>query len=538
MISNKVFSFIGLPNFLKNNSAQRNCMGNKSLRITKNTFLLYFRLFFILIINLISVRLLLDTLGESDYGIYNVVAGIVTMLTFVTTALQTSTQRYYSFSLGKEEDAKLKEIFSASLEIFIIISILFLLIGESVGLWFINTQLTIPPERIHAANIVYQFTVLSFVLSIITIPYSSAVIANEDMNIYAIVSILEGVFKFIVVILLYCIPCTIDKLIIYALLLFIVHFIKEAGYIAIARKKYKECSYLRKRNNIFRKSIFSFAGWTMYGSLAGVLNTQGNTILINIFFGTIATASRAVSLQISNAISSLVSGFVTAIKPPIVKSFAENNYEYAMRVFNFGNKFILYSLLIFCIPMYMEMETILTLWLKEVSLNTIIFSKLILIYTTILCLHHPITILMQAIGNIKPYYLYVDTLTLLSLPLTYISFKNGFEAAYSYYIMIAIFLVAHIMRILILKKNFNFFSVRKYLINFLLLSLSIIVMIVLILRFFAQTIEGDMTRLMCSFLITTILIIFFAYSIALSKEEKKFIRNLISTLKNKNVQSR
>lgn len=513
-------------------------MGDKSLRITKNTLLLYFRLFFILIINLTSVRLLLDILGESDYGIYNVVAGIVTMLTFVTSALQTSTQRYYSFFLGKEEDVKLKEIFSASLEIFVIISILFLLIGETLGLWFVNTQLTIPSDRIHAANIVYQFTVLSFALSIITIPYSSAVIANENMNIYAIVSILEGAFKFIAVILLYCIPCTVDKLIIYAILLFIVHFIKEISYITIARKKYKECSYVRRHNNTFRKSIFSFAGWTMYGSLAGVLNTQGNTILINIFFGTIVTASRAVSLQISNAISSLVSGFVTAIKPPIVKSFAESNYEFAMKVFNFGNKFILYSLLIFCIPMYTEMETILTLWLKEVNLNTITFSRLILIYTIILCLHHPITILMQAIGNIKPYYLFVDTLTLLSLPLTYIAFKNGLEAAYSYYIMIAIFFVAHIMRILILKRNFNFFSVRKYLVNFLLLSMLIIITIVLTLRTFAQAIEDDMIRLICSFLITTIFIISFAYSLALSKEEKKFIRNLISTLRNRNVQSR
>lgn len=504
--------------------------GNKSIRITKNTTLLYIRLLFLLIINLVNVRLLLNALGESDYGMYNVVAGIVTMFTFVTTALQTSTQRYYSYYIGLSNEDNLKKVFSASLEIYIILSVIVLLVCESVGLWFVNSQLNIPPDRISAANYIYQFSVISFTLIILTLPYSSAVIANEDMNIYAIVSIIEGIFLLLIAILLCYLDSHYDKLILYSFLLLIIHTSKALTYRYIARKKYPECHYKKVKKNEFRKPLFSFAGWTMYGQIAGMLNNQGNTILTNIFFGTIVNASRAVSLQISSAIYSFCGGFITAIKPPIVKSYVEGDYEYVMKVFNFGNKFLLYSLLIITIPFFFEMDSILKLWLKNINEDMIVFSRLVLIYTIIISLHEPITILIQAIGNVKKYYLLVDTISLLSLPLTYVAFKLGLPAKCNYYIMILVFSLAHIIRLIVLKQGFKYFSIKDYLLTFIVPAIIVSLFISIVIYHLSFLINDGVLELVFSILVSMILIIGIVYAVILKKEERKFIKKFFRSL--------
>lgn len=503
---------------------------NKSLRITKNTTFLYIRLFFLLIINLVSVRLLLEALGESDYGLYNVVAGIVTMLSFVTTALQTSTQRYYSYYLGESNGSNLKKVFSASLEIYMLFSIVVIILGESIGLWFVNNQLNIPPERMMAANYIYQFSVISFALTILSLSYSSAVISNEDMNIYAIISISEGVFKLLGAIVLYHVPAHYDKLILYGLFLLLINSAKEFTYIYIARKRYPECHYINVKRNEFRKPLSSFAGWTMYGQIAGMLNNQGNTILVNRFFGTIVNASRAVSLQISSAIYSFCGGFITAIKPPIVKSYVEGNYAYMLKVFYFGNKFLIYSLLIITIPFFFEMETILKVWLKNINPDMIVFSKLVLLYTIIILLHEPITILIQAVGNVKKYYLLVDTISLLSLPLTYVAFKCGLSAKFNYYVMILVFSLAHAVRLVLLKKSFEYFSIRKYLFNFFVPAIIVLLSTSMMIALFRVHINGDILRLFLSICVSAILIITIVYTIILNKSEKLFLKRIVKSL--------
>lgn len=506
---------------------------NKSLRITKNTTFLYIRLLFLLIINLISVRLLLDTLGESDYGLYNVVAGIVTMLSFVTTALQTSTQRYYSYYLGESNGSDLRKVFSASLEIYILFAIVVIVLGESLGLWFINNQLNIPSERMVAANYIYQFSIVSFALTILSLPYSSAVIANEDMNIYAAISISEGVLKLSGAIILYYVPAHYDKLILYGLFLLLINSTKEFTYIYLARKRYTECHYVNIKRNEFRKPLSSFAGWTMYGQIAGMLNNQGNTILVNRFFGTIVNASRAVSLQISSAIYSFCGGFITAIKPPIVKSYVEGDYAYMFKVFYFGNKFLIYSLLIITIPFFFEMETILKLWLKNVTADMIVFSRLVLLYTIIILLHEPITILIQAIGNVKKYYLLVDTISLLSLPLTYAAFKGGFSAQYNYYVMILVFALAHIVRLALLRHNFRYFSIKSYLLNFFAPAIIVLLSTSMTISLFRSYINNEILRLFLTICISTILIITIVYAIILNKNEKLFLKRIVQSFMGK-----
>lgn len=503
-------------------------MESTSSKITKNTIFLYIRQFLILVINLVSVRFIINALGEEDYGIYNVVAGVITMLSFVTASLQSSTQRYYSFNLGKSNYLELNKIFSASLEFYILLSVITIAIGETIGLYFINYKLAIPPERLVAANYVYQFSILSFVISIIGIPYTSAIIAQEDMNVYAVLSIIEGVLKLaLAIFLLYCLK--VDKLIFYSAVLVSIHVLIVLLYMFISKTKYKYCYYKRYDVNCYRKSLSSFAGWTMFGSIAGVVNTQGNTILINIFFGPIVSASRAISLQISNAIMSFCSGFITAIKPPMVKKYAEGNKEYLIRMFNLSTKFIIYSVLIVCIPLYVEMDYILDIWLKNVNSDMVQFSRVILIYVIIISLHHPITILMEAIGKVKQYYVIVDSISLITLPLSYIFFKLGYGPIINYYITIFIFFCVHIIRLVVLKKNFCMFSVTNYMQGIIIPAVIIILAISFIIYWTKDLISSDFIRFIYILIVNTIVLVLGGFKIALNKQEQKFILDLLSS---------
>ena len=485
---------------------------------------------FVMLVNLIIVRYVLRALGDVDYGIFNVVAGVITMFSCVSSVLATATQRFYSIAMGENDDRKLSSIFSCSFNIYLTLSIIVLVLAETIGLWFVNTYLVIPADRIFAANCVYQLTVFGFVWSILLIPYYTSIIAHEDMNYYAIISIAECVLKLVFAILLAFVD--FDKLIIYSVTLFIVQTLVLLSYVCIGRSKYVECryNYSLSKNHKLYKDLLSFSGWTLFGSVANIGMMQVVTILINIFFGPIVSAARAISLQIYIALNSFVNSFVLAIRPPMVKSYAENDYDYLNILFNVSNKFILYCFLAIAIPIFIEMPTILNLWLGNVSDETIIFSRLMVIYMVVLSMQNPITIIMQATGKVKQYFVPVETCTLLCVPATYVLYKIGMPSASAYYVMISIVVISHIIRLHCINKHYKYFELTKYFTSVIVPGIVITLVCVLIAYFIHQTMQHDMIRIITITFINVIMLATSVLAIGLNKQERK---SLLSLLKSK-----
>jgi O-antigen/teichoic acid export membrane protein len=482
-------------------------------------------------INLYSVRLLLNALGVVDYGIYDVVAGVITVLSSVSSVLQTATLRFYSFALGQNNFERLQKIFSTSIYIYVLLSILVFILGETIGLWFVNTQLVIPCERMNAANWIYQFSIFSFIAIIMQVPFSSAVIAHEDMRIFAKLSIAESFIKFMAILLILVIP--LDKLIIYGAFLFLIYTLVLISYIRIGYVKYAECRYKKPTERVLFQELISFSGWSLFGSVAGVGMSQVNTILVNIFFGPLISASRAISLQINMAISSFTGSFLMAIRTPMIKSYAEGSYLYLNKLFSISNKLIYYCLLMVCIPLMVEMENILFFWLKTTDTNTVLFSRLILVYALIMSLNNPISIIIQATGHIREYHIPVEIFTLLCVPATYLLFKLGYPAYTTYIVMIIASIASHIVRLICLKKFYKPFSFHEYISSFLLPTF----FITLISSFFVFQVHKSITdtflRVTAVGFTSILIVTLFVMLIGLSKSEKDIIKQLVASIKRK-----
>ncbi len=500
-------------------------------RIANNTTLLYFRMLLVMSINLYSVRLVLKALGVEDYGIYDVIAGVITMISSLSSVLQTATMRFYSYTLGQNNIKRLQDIFSTSIYIYTILSIIVIILGETIGLWFINTQLVIPHERMIAANWIYQFSILSFISIIMQVPFSSAVIAHEDMGIFAKISIGESMIKLMAVLSILIIP--LDKLIIYGAALFLISILVLISYTWIGYTKYAECRYKKPTDKKLFKEFLSFSGWSLFGSVAGVGMNQVNTILVNIFFGPLMNASRAIARQINIALSSFTASFLMAIRPSMIKSYAEGSYSYLNKIFNISNKLIYYCLLMVSIPLMFEMKDILLFWLKTADPHTVLFSRLILVYAIIMALNNPISIIIQATGHVKEYHVAVETFTLLCVPATYILFKFGYSAYTTYIVMIIAAIVAHIVRLICLKKFYKPFNFTEYLQSFLLRAFVITLFSSFFVYLIHESITDTLFRVTAVFFVSIFSVAFFVLFIGLSKSEKEVIKQLISNIKRK-----
>lgn len=479
----------------------------------------------VMIINLYAVRLVLNALGVEDYGINNVVAGIITMLSSVSSVLSTATQRYYSYTIGQNKLEQLRNIFSASINIFGVLSLIVLILGETIGLWFVNTQLVIPVDRIDAANWIYQFSIFSFIFTFLQVPYSAAIIANEDMSIFAIISIIESVLRLVAVLFVYLIPY--DGLIIYGAALLLISALVLTSHIVIGNNRYAECHYQRPRGKGLYKELLSFSGWSLFGSVAGVGMTQINTILVNIYFGPFVNAARAISLQFSSAVSSFSNNFLVAIRTTMIKSYAEESYLYLNKLFNLSNKFIYYCLLMIFLPLFFEMDTVLVMWLKASDAQTVLFSRLILVYALIMSLNNPISIIIQATGHVKEYHVAVEAFTLSCVPVTYILFKFGYQAFYSYVVMIIAAIVAHVVRLICLKKYYKPFSYSEYVKSFLLPALAITLIASSFVFLLHTSIISTASRVSAVVFFSIVSVAILTFFLGLSKMEKDVIKKLI-----------
>lgn len=501
----------------------------KSSRIAKNSILLYVRMIIVMAINLFTVRIVLKALGSVDYGINDVVSGIVTMLVSLSSVLSTATQRYYSTIIGENSLERLRNIFSTSLNIYVILSFIVVIFGETIGLFFVNNYLVIPSDRICAANWIYQFSIFSFIFTFLQVPYSAAVIAREDMGIFAIISTAECLLKLVAALLIFVVPN--DRLIVYGAGLFFISFLVMISYVLVGYFKYEECRYKKQKDKILLRELITFSGWSLFGSMAGVGMSQVTTILINLFFGPLFNAARAISFQFNFALSSLTASFLMALRPQMIKSYAEGSYLYLDKIFNLSNKVIYYGLLIVSLPLFFEMNSVLLFWLNETDYQTVLFSRFILIYTLIMSLNNPISIIIQAIGRVKEYHVSVEIFTLLCVPVTYILFKQGFPAYSTYIVMILAAIASHCIRLICLKKYYKNFKYSEYFKSFLLPALSVTLVSSFFIFLLSRSSVDVFFRIPLAFGLSLVSVLSLVLIFGLSTSEKLDIKKLFIHLR-------
>lgn len=428
-------------------------------RIARNTLMLYFRQILIMAVSLYTVRVVLNVLGAEDYGIYNVVAGVVTMFGFLSGAMATASQRYFSFDLGQGNTEYLKTTFSVTFQIYLLLALVIVFLAETAGLWFVNAKLVIPAERMTAANCIYQAAIVSFLLTLITTPYMASIIAHENMNVYAYVSIVEVVLKLGIVFLLKVLA--FDKLIVYGVLLAAVALINTSIYRFYCRKHYAECKAKFVKDVALFKEIVSYSGWNLFGAVVGVVKNQIINILLNLHFGAVVNAARGIASQVNGAVVSFSQNFSTALRPQIIKTYAANKKNETMNLVFRGCKFTFYLMYFFALPLCIEMRTILNLWLKNPPEYAVTFTQLALIDAVVDSISYPLMTLAQATGKIKLYQGVVGGILLCNLPVSYIALKFGAPAYAVMLVAICITFTAFLVRLVIIKHLAQF-SIKDF----------------------------------------------------------------------------
>ena len=430
---------------------QDNSANNK--RIAKNTLLLYVRLLFTMVVGLYTSRVVLKTLGIEDFGIYNVVGGFVTMFTVLSGSLSAAISRFLTFELGKGDINKLKKVFSSSVTIQMGLSLIIIVIAETLGLWFVNCKMVIPEGRLEAANWVYQFSILSFVVSLISVPYNASIISHEKMGTFAYMSVFEASGKLAVAYGISHAP--IDRLIFYGGMILGISLVMRLIYGWYCKKNFEECSYHLEFDIDLLKKMFSIAGWNFFGAGSWQLMTQGVNMLLNVYFGVAVNAARGVAVQVDNAVMQFVNNFTTAINPQITKSYASGDREYMFTLIFRGAKYSFFMLLFFAIPIICETDFILRIWLKEVPVYAPVFIRLATIVSLLHVLSNTMITAMLATGNIKKYQIIVGGLGMLVFPLVWLSFHFGCSPEVAYIIIIIVFLFQLIARLYLLKQMIN-----------------------------------------------------------------------------------
>ena len=496
---------------------------NTTKRIAKNTLMLYFRQILIMIVSLYTVRVVLNTLGAEDYGIYNVVAGVVVLFSFVNNAMATSTQRFLNFNLGKEDIEKTQQTYSASLLIHIGIALIFIVLAETIGLWFVNTKLNIPLERHSAAMWCYQFSIITTVFNILRVPYNAVIIAYEKMSFFAWVSIVETVLKLLVVYLLIISP--LDKLVAYVILLTLVSIIILFCYKIYCNKKFEIAHYKRITDYSLVKEILGFSGWSLFGATANVANNQGTNIVLNMFTNVTVNAAMGIANQVNSAVYSFVSNFQTAFNPQLIKSYAAGEKEKFDTLIVRTSKFSFMLLWFVVLPLTLNLDFVLQIWLNNVPEFSVDFVKLILIYSLLDAINGPLWLAVQATGVIKKYQIIVSCLIFANLPLSIVAFMLGANPCWILYIKIILSCVITVFRLIYLNVT-QCFSVKKYIKNVLLPMIGIIVLSYMISGFCSSFIKG-LTYFFVSCVISVMVNILLFFFVGINRKEKEFVLSYI-----------
>lgn len=489
--------------------------------------MLYFRQILVLIVSLFTVRIVLNVLGVEDYGIYTVVGGIVSFFSFLSATMASATQRFFSFAMGQNDFGRLKKTFTVNLVIYLAIAVIAFVLLETVGIWFVNNHLKLPSDRFEVALCIYHFSVFTFVSTIITTPLNSIIIAHEDMHIYAYMSILESTLKLGVVFLL--IYVDFDKLKLYSILLLVVSFINFLCYFFICIRKYEECQFrdLDLDKDIFRE-VLGFTGWTLFGQITTVGRNQAVTILVNQFFNPVVVVARAIAVNITTQINLFSNNFNTGLYPPLIKSYASGNKEEMFTLLFNGSKITFFLMWVIGLPFYLEMDTILTLWLKEPPPYSILFTRLALVESVIMSISLPIATAARAPGRMKVYELVLGIIQIAIFIASWIILEMGGDAASVFIVSIIANLVMFLVR-LVIVRSLIFLPLRPFFIKVLLpimlvaiisLTFSFLVKCLLPVGFIFSCISG-----LFSIIIASISI----YLVGLDKEMRKKIQEIVKS---------
>ena len=487
-------------------------VNNKRLAI--NAIYLYVRTFVIMIVTLYTSRVILQVLGETDYGVYNVVGGITLMFTFVTTALTSATQRFMNFEIGRGDVKTVRDVFCMSMNIYLIFAALVVILGETIGLWFLNTQLNIPEERMYAAQWVYQFSILASCINLIRIPYNASIIAYEKMSFYAYISIAEAVLKLGMVYLL--LTAIMDSLILYSVLFIIVTIVIFWGYYIYCIVRFDTCRYKAYWNQTTSKKLLSFSGWSVFGSAANLGANQGVSFILNFFCGVVSNTALGISHQVQIAFHSFVGGFQTAFNPQLVKSYAQNDKASFLSLINRSSRISYFLMLIPSVPMFFWCEDILNLWLGKVPEYAVEFTKIIILFSLTDSMSNPLWISVQATGNVKLYQCWVSLLILLNLPFAYLVLKQGFSPVYVLAIRVILNFFVHIGRMIHLHYLVDF-QIIHYIkeVSLRHLSVSFLAIVYPLLSFNIHFVLNS--------IITTIITVAVVFICGLTQKERVFI---------------
>ena len=423
-----------------------------SKRIAKNTLMLYTRMLFSMVISLYTSSVIINALGEVDYGVYGVVGGFVAMFSLISNSLSSSTSRFLTFELGKGDTQRLKAVFSTSLLIHIVLALLVFILAESIGVWFLNNKMTIPAERLYAANWVFQASVFSFMLNLFSVPYNASIVAHERMSAFAYIGIFDVVLRLGIVLFIAFSPWDFDRLIVYSLLIVALGIINQTIYLWYCRRNFEECKLRISFDRTCWKEMSGFAGWNFIGCTAGLLKDHGVNILLNLFIGPVLNTARSIAGTVNHAVSSFAGNFMVALNPQITKSYAKGDHAYMFSLVERGSRFSFYIILILALPILFETEFILTLWLKQYPAHTVNFVRLVLLLSLSDILSNTLITLQVATGKIRNYQLAVGSMLMMNFPLSYICLYLGFPPESTLFVALFVSVCCMVLRLWFLRK--------------------------------------------------------------------------------------
>lgn len=500
-------------------------MSSKSnLNIAKNTLFLSFRMLLNMGVSLYTSRVVLEVLGIEDYGIYSVVGGVVTLFSFFNAAMSSATQRFLAFDLGKKDEKQLHNTFNATFIIHIFIAALILILAETLGLWFINNRLNVPLERLGTINWIYQFSILTFLVGVIQVPFNALIIAREQMNIYALISVIEVTLKLIIVYLL--VLFDLDKLQLYAILIFAVTLLNALFYQIYCYTHFKESKFRWYYDSKYFGLLISYSGWSLFGHIASLARSQGLNLVLNIFFGPFVNAAYGIMQQVQGAVITFVSNFQMSVNPQIIKSYANNEKERMMKLIFKSSKFSYLLMLLITFPIIYNVEFVLKLWLKNPPEYSELFVQLCLLNVLIDCISGPLMIGAQATGKIKWYQIVMGSLIFLNLPISYFLLIFFRSPEITLYIGIAITVLSLIFRLVFLKRMIKLdilLFVKEVLVRLVVVTLILVVSFNFYDKFYAF---NDYLSVFGTLLYSLMIVIVFG----LSKEELLEMKRL--TLEN------
>ena len=501
-----------------------NQTSDNNKRIAKNTLFLYLRMFVMMLTALFTSRIVLDVLGASDYGLNNIIGGVVVLFSFLNSALLSATQRFLNFHLGRQDYKQTNVVFCMSMNTYILLSIVVVVLGETIGLWFVNTQLNIPSERMYAAQWVYQFTLIQFVINLLRVPYNASIIAYERMNFYAYISLVEVIAKLLVVYLLYI--TTFDKLIFYSFLYTIVPLIVAFIYRTYCNRNFDTTKYKRIWDKVAFKEMFSFSGWSLFGSLANLAAQQGLNILINIFYGVTVNAAAGIANQVSTNVYGFISNFQTAFQPQIVKTYAAKEIERFQKLIFQTSKFSYFMVLVLVLPILFTIDGILEIWLKEVPEYTAIFCRLILVFLSIEAITAPLWMSVQATGKIRSYQILMACLIFMNFPMAYLVLKLGSPVYTVWIVRIIINLITMVARCIYMKQRLQF-PISQYIRNVIIPILIVTIASLPVPLILYNQIDNFWLNMFVVGFATFFVAILAVYFIGMNTHEKELVKNML-----------